>query len=209
MKSKIGFLTFALSSCLAGAQGTFVVDQQSTNLVDGAIFLSQQPAGQSFTPAFSSIGFVEIHIFDRSLTDTGPGATIAINLYSGSITGTLLGTTDPIDVPAESFGTYDFFFANSIGLTPGAKYFFQPVQSSGADFGTEITFFQYPGGNAIQSGIARTDRDLWFREGIVRNVPEPSSADFLIVAGGALFLCRKMSVRLSKQSNQTSEVKGS
>jgi len=180
MKLRFFLLVLVLGTGFADAQGTFVVDQQSTNIVDGAIFLSQQPAGQSFIPMLSSIALIEIQLFDRNYPDSGPGATISINLHSGSINGTLLGTTESIDLPANSFGTYDFFFNTPIAVSPGTPYYFQPVESGGGDFGTEITFLQYAGGDAVQSGVSRTDRDLWFREGIVSTVPEPSLAALLL-----------------------------
>jgi len=182
MQSQITFLAFALGTGLASAQGTFVYDQQSTGSVDGTVALSQTPFGQSFTPTLDSIGFVELQ-----LNDGTTASTVAINIRSGSITGSLLGTSMPTTLPSNSGGTFDFLFSNPITLTPGTQYYFEPVVVSGGFAVSEITFIQYTGGDLIQSGAARTDRDLWFREGMVSSVPEPSSAALFAVAAGALF----------------------
>ncbi len=46
MKTIWDLLAVVFGSSLAGAQGTFVYDQQDTNVVDGTICLSQQPKAQ-------------------------------------------------------------------------------------------------------------------------------------------------------------------
>jgi hypothetical protein len=184
MQSQIAFLAFTLGTGLASAQGTFVYDQQSTGSVDGTVSLAQTPFGESFTPTLDSIGFIQLQLNDG----TTP-STIAINIRSGSITGSLLGTSMPTTLPNNSGGTFDFLFGTPITLTPGTQYYFEPVVVSGGFAVSEITFIQYTGGDLIQSGIARTDRDLWFREGIVTNVPEPSSAA-LLVMGCTIIFCR-------------------
>jgi hypothetical protein len=62
MKPRIALAAFGLGIGIAGAQGTFVYDQQSTNATDGGVILSQTPFGQSFTPAFDSIDFVQFYL---------------------------------------------------------------------------------------------------------------------------------------------------
>jgi len=181
MQSQITLFVFALGAGLASAQGTFIYDQQSTGSVDGTVSLSQTPFGQSFTPNLDSIGFLELQLNDG----TTP-STVAINIRSGSITGSLLGTSTSTTLPSNSGGTFDFLFSTPISLTPGTQYYFEPVVVSGGFSVSEITFIQYAGGDLIQSGVARTDRDLWFREGVVCTVPEPSSAGLLVMAGGIL-----------------------
>jgi hypothetical protein len=57
MKLKFILTAFLLNIWVAFGQGTFVYDQQSTNLIEGAAGLqSGQPMGQSFTPTLSSVG---------------------------------------------------------------------------------------------------------------------------------------------------------
>jgi hypothetical protein len=181
MKFKVAFLAFAFGISLASAQGTLVFDQQSTGFVDGTVGLSQTPFGQSFTPALDSIGFVELQLNDGTFA-----STVAINIRSDSITGAILGTSMPTTLQSNSGGTYDFLFSNPITLTPSTQYYFEPVVVSGGFAVSEITFIQYAGGDLIQSGAVRSDRDLWFREGIVSNVPEPSITALFLLAGGGL-----------------------
>ena len=186
MNLKLGFIAFVLGTGFASAQGTLVFDQQSTGAIDGNILLSDTPFGQSFTPSLDSIGFLELQLRDGTTA-----STVAINIRSDSITGLLLGTSASVTLPSNSSGTYDFFFSNPISLTPGTKYYFEPVVVGGGGAISEITFIQYTGGDLIQSGVVRSDRDLWFREGIVNNVPEPSSAALFIVGFGTLFMFRR------------------
>jgi hypothetical protein len=184
MKFTIAFLALVLGTGLASAQGTFVYDQQSTGAVDGSLSLNQTPLGQSFTPTLDAIDFLELQLINGVAA-----STFTVNLRSDSISGPILGTTAP--VAYTSSGIYDFLFSNPVSLTPGTKYYFEPVVSSGGFAQTYITFIQYTGGDLIQSGVTRTDRDLWFREGIVSNVPEPSSMALFLLGGSALFWHRR------------------
>lgn len=180
MKLKIFVAASLLGTAFCGAQGTLVYDQQSTNAIDAGAFISQTPVGQSFTPTFTSIGFVDFY-----LSDAATASTIAVNIRSGSITGSLLGTTMPTTLAPSSTAFYDFLFSSPISLTPGTKYYLEPVLVSGGNSSMSATFIQYTGGDAIISGSTFTDRDFLFREGIV--VPEPSSASLLLGGGGLLF----------------------
>jgi hypothetical protein len=183
MKLKIIPIAFILGAgSFANAQGTFVFDQQSTGLVDAGLHYDQTPFGQSFTPTLDSIGFLELQLFDTV------AATIDVNIRSGSITGSILGTSQATTIPGNTSGTYDFLFSNPVTLTPGTQYFFEPVVvGGGSSIGeANTTFIQYAGGDAIAGGTTYTDRDLWFREGIVSAVPEPASAALFVVAGSAL-----------------------
>jgi hypothetical protein len=170
----VGIVLFVCSAVLScswviRAQGTLVYDQQSTNLVEGAIALNRTPFGQSFTPTLDSIGFVDFQLH----TGTFP-STVEVNLRSDSIMGAILGTSTSVTVPSNSTGssTYEFLFSSPVSLTPGTKYYFEPVVVSGSNSLLNISFVQYAGGDAIYDGVTLTDRDFWFREGIV--VPEPS-----------------------------------
>lgn len=184
MKLKIIFLAFLLGTGLAGAQGTFVYDQQDNVAVDGSSSIGQTPFGQSFTPTLDSIGFVELQFFNTS------GSTVAVNVRSGSITGPILGTSLSIFFPNNSPGVSDFLFSNPIALTPGTKYWFEPVVVSGLPPGIDATIVPYAGGNIIISGTDRSGLNLWFGEGIIASVPEPSSVALLLV-GGILYWHRR------------------
>lgn len=184
MKLLFALLAFVLGTGLAGAQGTLVYDQQSTGSVDGALNLNRTPFGQSFTPTLDSIDFLQLQ-----LNDGTTASTVAINIRSGSITGTLLGTSTPTTLQSLSGGTYNFLFSNPISLTPGTKYYFEPVVVSGGFATTEITFIDYAGGDLIYDGAVQRG-DMWFREG-VGSIPEPSSMGLLFVGVGALLWRRR------------------
>src|SRR5437870_5287481 len=101
MKTKLAFTqAVALFSvaCSAGGQGTLLYDQQSVNnsLPAGILHDIQpyEPIGQSFTPGLSSVGFVRLNLSD-AITGNGVGATVYVNLRADSITGPILGSTDP------------------------------------------------------------------------------------------------------------------
>jgi hypothetical protein len=96
---QFGLLFAALSAC---GQGTFIYDQQSATNRSGNYgtgIQELQPMGQSFTPALSSAGFVQLQFVDY-LPQDGIGATVYVNLWSDAIgTGTLLGSTTPVYMP--------------------------------------------------------------------------------------------------------------
>jgi len=186
-------MAMAVSAC---GQGTLVYDQSSaTNPAagGGAAISQTQPMGQSFTPALSSIGFVQFDFIDAEVgNDNGVGATIYVNLWSGSISnGTLLASTDPVYIQTEAFDLVtNFFFSSAVTLTPGTTYFLQPYLESGDTRMciVDSPAFNYSGGTLYFNGAPDpNNQDLWFREGVIE-VPEPSSL-VLILLGSGLFLC--------------------
>jgi hypothetical protein len=187
VKLEITLTAFILGAGgFANAQGTFVYDQQSTGITDGAASLSAVPFGQSFTPTLDSLGFVELQLYAAIST------TIDVNIRSGSITGSVLGTSLPTTIPANTSGIYEFLFSSPVTLASGTKYYFEPVEVGSGGAEADITTIQYPGGDAIYGGIPNTGQDLWFREGVVNPVPEPASAALLVVAGVLFWRRRKL-----------------
>src|SRR5438105_4723971 len=96
------FLALLANMSAALAQGTLQYDQQSLNrsippdvLVD---IQPNQPIGQSFTPALSSVGFLQLELFDGH-PNNGLGATLYVSLRSTSITGPILKSSDPVFLP--------------------------------------------------------------------------------------------------------------
>ena len=174
----------------APAQGTFVYDQQSADeahLAEGDVGLGDQPLGQSFTPTFSSVGFIRIFLSGGMFGN----ATVHINLRADSITGTILGSTSPVIVTVATQGFVDFFFADPVAVTPGTTYYFQPVNQTGGGWGANVSdFYRYPGGTAFGNGVPSLTRDFWFREGIV--VPEPSAVALIFIGGGLLLYVRRI-----------------
>src|SRR5258706_413949 len=194
MKQKFLFslviLTVGISH--AFAQGTLVYDQRvsSSFLAGGLVIQNSSPIGQSVTPALDSVGFVQLAFYDAN-PGNGLGATVYVNLLSGSTTGTVIASTDPVFMPdgflfnghSTQPGISTFYFATPAALTPGTTYYFQPVVQSGDLFSISIySEYGYLGGTAYVQGVP--GGDLWFTEGIV--VPEPSTIGMF--AFGALLL---------------------
>jgi hypothetical protein len=180
-------VSLLLAIC-AHAQGTFVYDQQS--VVDDFTFAegvqtiqSAQPIGQSFTPSLNTVGFIRVLLIDR--TANAVGATAYINLRSGSITGPILASTEPVGMPDNYGGATTFVFSNPVPVVPGTMLYFQPVVSGDAWGIYHDRRFNYSGGAAFFAGQLDPLFDLWFREGVI--VPEPSSA-LLLVSGAVLVL---------------------
>ena len=211
---KFHLLTFQtalmLSALAARGQGTMIYDQQSaTNRSisgGGYPFQAEQPAGQSFTPALASIGFVQFEFWD-DYPEGGVGATVYVNLLAGSISGTVLDSTAPVFIPyGFASGITNFFFATPVAVTPGTTYYLQPVLESGDSTCLIIGGpFSYSGGTFFLDGSPDPNGyDAWFREGDI--VPEPPSG--LLVLLGVAGLCAARRVRRLKQlnpNNQTSE----
>jgi hypothetical protein len=172
MKMKIIAFIFLSGALFVRGQGTFVWDQQATGLIDSGVPLTSQPMGESFTPSFSSIDVAAFNLGGG----TSSFGDIVVNLRSGSITGTILGTTAAVTFT--SSGVYDFFFSSPIALTPGTQYFLQPEAASGS--GVFLDQINAPSGSGHQiiSGVSRSNFDFWYQEGVTA-VPEPSSATLI------------------------------
>jgi hypothetical protein len=178
-----------LSALAARGQGTLVYDQQSaTNRSfsgGGYPFQAEQPAGQSFTPTLSSIGFVQFEFIDPHSGD-GVGATVYVNLRADSLSGTILGSTAPVFMP-DGFvlGVTNFFFGASLTLTPGTTYYLQPVLQSGdSNWAILAGAFSYSGGTLFLNGTPDPNGfNAWFREGVLTPEPSPGLLVLLGIAG--------------------------
>ncbi|MDE3066743.1 MAG: hypothetical protein KGJ60_04240 [Verrucomicrobiota bacterium] len=191
MKRQILYSAFWFPAFLASGQGTFVYDQQATDPTIGYAGFGQpiqlnQPMGLSFTPTLTSVGFIQLSLIDP--VSNGAGATVYLNLWAGSIGGTLLGSTTPVYIP-DYFGNAptNFFFSTPVSVTPGTTYYFQPMLEARSDNADAIYYhYGYSGGTMILNGAPYPPWDLWFREGIYA-VPEPSPV-WLAFLGSAIFL---------------------
>lgn len=173
MKQTLILVTFILAVCCVHGQGTFLVDQSvsPTNAPGGFANIRPDPTGESFVPTLSSVGFVQFYVGDPTQVQ---GPTVFVDLWSGSLGGTLLGQSDPVSLSTSFVGVTTFLFSSPVVVTPGTTYYLQPIIQSGdsEDVGLVPGTF-YPSGIAYLSGTADSGGDLWFREGLV--VPEPSS----------------------------------
>ena len=190
MRKYLAQILLLLVVCGARGQG-FLYDQQVSNInpPGGYNNIKPDPTGQSFIPTLSSVGFVQLY-----LTDPDPnhaGATMYVNLWSGSLPGgTLIGQTDSISLPGVFLGSANFIFSTPPAVTPGTTYYLQPVIQFGDSFDTGILIVNgYANGFAVFNGLVNLSQDLWFREGIV--VPEPSSALLVLAGFVGFYFCRK------------------
>ena len=187
-------LTAILPALAAGsqlAQGTFIYDQQSSTNETPANFgsggdLMLNPPAQSFTPLLDSVGFIRLN-FDDGNPGDGLGATVYVNLRAGSVTGTILGTSDSVTMRDGFAGVTNFLFPTPVSVSSGTTYFFEPVQSAGGNWNIEVGPYLYPGGILYVNGMPTQGADLWFREGIV---PEPSPLSLVLIGGAALLGAR-------------------
>lgn len=194
MKHRIVVIALILTFCAARlfGQGTVVFDQQSSTQATvyegGATLQTAQPFGQSFTPSLSVVGFIQL---DLTTGPTVGGASVAVLLHSGSITGPTIGTSENVSLTSSFNGFVSFVFDTPPGVTPGTQYYFQPVVQSGSDpvIANYSDFYNYAGGVAIFNGTPGVDADLWFQEGII--VPEPSVCAVMLLGAGAFLWLRR------------------
>ena len=189
----LGSILIFASPRTSDGQGTFVFDQQSAdeNTFGESAHSIQpsQPMGQSFTPGLPGVDFIRFFTSDSSVN--GLGATLYVNLRSGSITGPIMSSTTPVFLPDGFTGRTNFVFPSQVALTVGDTYYLQPVVQSGDLWQVMAGHFNYTGGAEFGNGLPSPNFDLWFREGIV--IPEPRALN-LALAGlcGVLLEMRRL-----------------
>jgi hypothetical protein len=197
MKEAIDFLTIMLAASCSLAQGTFLYDQQSSTdeaTPSGNTTIQQitAPYGQSFTPTLSAVDFIRLKLSDRNRSNA-TGATLFVNLRTGSVNGTILSSTGPVFLSDNFVGTVTFLFPNSVPLTPGSVYYFQPLVQSGDLWNLDASEYNYSRGSVFVGGFPALASDYWFREGII--IPEPSSGVLLLVGTGFWLCARRRNVK--------------
>jgi len=177
--------TFSLLIAIP-VHGGLIVDQQQT-LENGVTATFTSPA-QSFIPTLTSLNFVELGLEDRD-PDNSIGANLFVQIRQTSITGTIIGTSSTLSL-SDGFGApvgsgltpVLFTFPSLVSLTPSNTYVLQLFISSGDTFLVNTSDSNpYSGGTAFFFGSPFSDSDLYFREGILSAVPEPSTALFGVI----------------------------
>jgi PEP-CTERM motif len=207
LRSFMRYLLMATLLLGALAQTSFGGDiiDQSYIPITGEGFNSSDsgnlPIGQEFTPTLNAVSFVDLYLGDAG-SDIGPGTSFQVVIHSGSIAGTVLGTSDTVFVPDGTntgVGLYAdfivtrFTFAAPVSLVPNSLNVIQieqlpPIVTGNFNFaayGGSLTGSTYPGGQGIVSGAPVAGFDFAFSEGIfASSVPEPST--FLLGVIGAI-----------------------
>jgi hypothetical protein len=108
---------------------------------------------------------------------------------SGSVSGPVIGSTEPINLTGGFNGTFYFYFPTAVAVTPGVQYYFTPEEAFG---GTGVNIISslsyYTGGSEYFNGAPFAGADFWFREGTVTSSPEPSCV-VLVLLGAGVFAC--------------------
>ena len=187
MNSRITFwtgslLVMILAVSISPAKAdTITFDQTNTGLPEGSSFQNIQvfsPIGQSFTPTLASLNFVDLL---TATTGSASPFTLEVEIRSGSISGTILGVSQPTMVtPPSATSTIvtPFTFSMPVTLVPSDLYVIQVLAISGDALVGSSGINNYPGGTQILGGIAQPNNDLWFQEGI--SVPEPGELLMLV-----------------------------
>lgn len=157
------------------------------------------PLGQEFVPTLNALNFIDLYVDDAG-SSIGPGADFLVRIRTGSISGSILGTSLMTFVPdGTNTGGGNiltrFNFTTPVPLTPGSQYVWQieqvgtivPGNSNFGIAGDPVGSGAYLNGQAIIDGAIVAGNDFWFQEGIVP-VPEPTS---LVMVGMGLFVLVK------------------
>lgn len=192
---RVKLFSLCLGLCVALAPNSaaahpYTIDQhQELDDVSWSVGINS-PVGQEFVPSFTSLDVVELLTRD-SIFGGGTGTALSVTVRAGSITGTVLGASLPVLLPAGFDGWTHFDFPTPVALVPGNVY----VMEIGLTPGTEWTLAgsdsnAYLPGCLILNGSLACGYDAAFREGpaAVEEVPEPSA--MLILSGGLLALGR-------------------
>ncbi|MEZ5964245.1 MAG: hypothetical protein R3F56_10405 [Planctomycetota bacterium] len=121
--------------------------------------------GQEFVPTQSTI-----EVVDLLINAQGAGTTTArVRIRRNTITGPLLGTSDPVTATGTTVREEHFHFPTPVTVTPGARHVVEVVYVSGTRLGVFATATaSYAGGRSIFMGAPRATDDLWFEVGLER-----------------------------------------
>ncbi len=128
------------------------------------------PMGQEFIPEFDRVDVIELLVDEFDSQANIP--TLGVHVRSDSITGPILGTTEPVVPPSGHDGPLRFEFAESVPLVPGHVYVMELVPLQwGNGWYLCRTHADYSQGISFIWGNPSPNMDLWFREGAYDWVP--------------------------------------
>jgi hypothetical protein len=139
------------------------------------------PIGELFTASAASLNIVafDIQSYEQTLPET-----LAVEIFEGGVSGSLIAVSDPVLIPSGYNLTAqqmtDFHFSLSVSLTPGTVYFLSLVQFD-HDLSNPIFLWgapDYPLDGGIRNG-SLYGADYYFAEGTAP-VPEPTETQLLI-----------------------------
>jgi hypothetical protein len=178
------------------AATVYGIDQQNVGFPGGTTRNIQAfaPIGQSFTPTFPSLNFVDLYTQSFAFGS----ATLYVEIFSGSsFGGTLLGTSDAVTLTSSFLGVTHFSFSSDVPLAPSGAYameLFETPSSVAWGVRDDATLVDlYSRGNEIFLGSSQFPNDLYFVEG---EVVEPGTF-FLLGGSLAALLVLKNSNRAS------------
>ena len=162
-------LLLALAATAPGQD--YVVDQSCVGDPSTSNdLLGFAPMGQQFVPGFDRVDVIELVI--RQYDSQANIPTLAVHVRSDSMTGPILGTTEPVTPPSGHSGPLMFEFAESVPLIPGNLYVMELVPLQwGYGWYLTHTHADYPHGHSFIWGNPSPNMDLWFREGAYDWVP--------------------------------------
>jgi hypothetical protein len=162
------------------------------------------PAGQSFTPSLDSLDFVAIYtdghcLVPFPLTCTDLPTTLQITIFSGIFSGSPLGMSIPLTLPAGFSGPSVVDFSVPVALTPGDLYSFQITVPLGDNWGIGTSDNTYAGGEMILRGQPFNQNDVWFAEGITTTSSTPEPGSMLLLITGLACLKTRIAKMLTRR----------
>jgi hypothetical protein len=157
-----------------------IIDQSATSYTqqilqanDDAVFFSvqggtgssgetSQAVGQSINPGTYSIG--KIRLFMKKVGS--PTDNVQIEILSGSMTGTVLGTSSAVAGSSLSTttGWIDFLFSTSVSVTSGTKYYLRITRTGARSTTNYYQISSSTAGSLSSAGTYVEDNSAWGTE---------------------------------------------
>ena len=177
----LGVLVSLWLTLASPAAAIDLYDQQNPDMGSGSISYKVNALAQTFTPALTTLAFVDLSVGCCSSGDPGP-ATLRVDIRDGGIAGPVIASSPSIVIPdGTTSGWTRFALTATIATTPGNTYAIELVHLSGGTGAWGWSVNGYANGHAYTNGSQANVEDMVFRTGIVSDV-----APQTIGAAGAL-----------------------